>query len=114
MLDEARNDLAKAQEAVRELDLAEGERDQLKARVEGFKASLAKAREEDTQEYRANFKETNDYLDFMNDATEEYKASLRRVNPNFDAEYYNRLILELEEPQTLAPKDPVGFLINWI
>ena len=57
MLDRARDDLVKAQEVARELNLAcsmavqaqkdaEGERDQLKAQVEGFGASLAKAREE--------------------------------------------------------------------
>ena len=47
--------------------------------MEGFEASLAKACEEAVQEYRANFKETSDYLDLLNDATEEYKASLKRV-----------------------------------
>ena len=57
----------------------------------------------------ANFKETNDYLDLINDATEEFKALLRRVNPDFDAEHYDKLILELEEPQTLAHEDLVGF-----
>ena len=77
--------------------------------MERFGASLAKAYEEAVQEYRAKFKETSDYLDLMNDATEEYKASLKRVNPNFDAKYYDNLILEQEEPQTLAPEDPVGF-----
>ena len=47
-------------------------------------------------------------MDLLNDTTEEYKASLR-MDPNFDAEHYDRLILELEEPQTLAPEDLVGF-----
>ena len=57
LLDKSRDDLAKAQEAAHELDLArsaavqaqkdaEGERDQLKAHVEGFEASLAKAYKE--------------------------------------------------------------------
>ena len=45
----------------------------------------------------------------MNDATKEYKASLRKVNPDFDTELYHRLVLELEEPQTSALEDPVRF-----
>ena len=66
--------------------------------AKGFKASSTKARKEAVQEYRANFKETNDYLELLNDAAKEYKAWLKNVNPSFDVEYYNRLILELEEP----------------
>ena len=62
--------------------------------MERFVASLAKAREEVVQEYRANFKETSNYLDLMNDAIQKYKASLKRVNPSFDAEYCDNLILE--------------------
>ena len=77
--------------------------------MEGFGASLAKAREEAVQEYRGNFKEMNDYLDLMQDAIEEYKAQLKKVNPDFDTEHYDRLILELEEPQTPASEDLVGF-----
>ena len=42
----------------------------------------------------------------MRDATTEYKESLKRVNPSFDANHYDRLILG--EPQTLTPKDLVG------
>ena len=42
--------------------------------MEGIGATLAKAREEAVQEYKANFKETDDYLDLMWDATEEYNA----------------------------------------
>ena len=64
--------------------------------MEGFRASLTRAREEVVQEYKANFKETRDYLDILNDATEEYKASLKKVDPSFDAEYYDNLILEQE------------------
>ena len=75
--------------------------------MEGFGASLAQAHKKAIYEY--NFKETNDYLDLLNDATEEYKASLRKVNPNFDSEHYDRLILVLEEPQIPALEDPVGF-----
>ena len=92
-----------------ERDQLRAERDQLKVQMEGFRASLVKAHEEAVHEYRANFKETNDYLDLLNDTTEEYKALLKRVNPNFDTEHYDRLILELEEPQTPTPKDPVRF-----
>ena len=77
--------------------------------MEGFGASLAKAHEEAIQEYRANFKETNDYLDLMHSATEEYKAQLKKVNPDFDAEHYDRLILELEKPQTPTSEDPISF-----
>ena len=73
--------------------------------MEGFKASLTRACEEAVQEYRANFKKTKDYLDLLNDVTEEYKASLKRVNPSFDAEYYDNLILEQEELQTSALED---------
>ena len=72
--------------------------DSLKVQVEGFGASLAKASEEAVQEYRANFKETYDYLDLMQDATKEYKAQLKKVNLDFDVEHYDRLILGLEEP----------------
>ena len=34
---------------------------------------------------------------------------MKRVNPNFDTKHYDRLILELDEPQTPTPEDPVGF-----
>ena len=37
------------------------------------------------------------------------KASLMKVNSGFDVEYYDKLILEPDEPQTLAPEDLVGF-----
>ena len=119
VLDKAQDDLEKAQEAACELNLSrlvtiqtqkttEDERDQLKVEhdrlkvmldqlnslVEGSGASLTKAREEAVQEYIANFKGTGDYLDILNDATEEYKASLNRVDPYFDAEYYDNFILE--------------------
>ena len=68
---------------------------------------VAQAYEEAVQEYKANFKDTDDYLDLMGDATAEYKESLKQVNLNFNANYYDRLILG--KPQTLAHKDPVGF-----
>ena len=54
-----------------------------------------------------NFKDTNDYLDLMRDATMEYKESLKQVDPSFDADYYDRLIIG--EPQTPALEDPIGF-----
>ena len=76
-----------------EQDQLKVERDQLKALVEGFEAALARARKEAVQEYRANFKETRKYTYVLNDAFEEYKASLKRVDPNFNAEYYDNLIL---------------------
>ena len=34
----------------------------------------------------------------MRDATEEYKEQLKKVNPDFDAEYYDKLILKADEP----------------
>ena len=96
-------------ELKRALLVAVREQDSLKVQVEGIRASLAKAREEAVQEYKANFKETDDYLDLMRDATKEYKAQLKTVNPSFDVGHYDRLILGLDEPQTLAPEDQVGF-----
>ena len=48
-------------------------------------------------------------MDLMRDATEEYKAQLKKVNPDFDAEHYDRLILEADEPQTPALEGLVGF-----
>ena len=59
------------------------------------------------QEYKANFKDTGDYIDLMRDAITEYKESLKRVDPSFDADYYDRLILG--EPQTPTPEDSIGF-----
>ena len=85
------------------------ERNTLKVHVAGIGTLLAKVREEAVQEYKANFKETNDYLDLMRDATKEYKAQLKKVNPDFDAEHYDRLILKADEPQTPTSEDPVGF-----
>ena len=67
--------------------------DQLNSLVEGSGASLTKAREEAVQEYIVNFKGTGDYLDILNYATEEYKASLNRVDLSFNAKYYDNFIL---------------------
>ena len=84
-------------------------RNSLKVHVASIGALVAKSHEEDLREYKANFKEMDDYLHLIRDATEKYKTSLKRVNPDFDAEYYDRLILEVEKPQTPAPEDLVGF-----
>ena len=83
------------------------ERNTLKVHVARIRALMAQAREKAIQEYKANFKDTDNYLDLMRDATTEYKESLKRVDPNFDADHYDRLILG--EPQTPAPEDQVGF-----
>ena len=75
----------------------------------GIGALVAQAHEEVVQGYKANFNDTDNYLDLIRDTTEEYKESLKKVNPDFDADYYDKLILEAGEPQTPAPKDPVRF-----
>ena len=64
----------------------------------GIGTLVAQAREEAVQEHKANFKETDDYLDLIWDATVEYKAQLKKVNLDFDAEHYDRLILYADEP----------------
>ena len=69
------------------------ERNTLKVHMVRIGAIVAQAREEAVQEYKANFKDTDDYLDLMRDATMEYKESLKWVDPSFDADYYDRLIL---------------------
>ena len=43
----------------------------------------------------------------MRDVVTEYREAVKKVDSNFDDDYYNRLILG--EPQTPAPKDSVGF-----
>ena len=80
------------------------EQDALKAEVAG---KVAKAREEAVQEYKDNFKDTNDYLFLMKDALDEYKMAIKKVDPNFDGDYYDNLIFC--EPLTPALEDPVGF-----
>ena len=79
----------------------------LKVHTAGIRALVAQAREEVVEEYNANFKDTDDYLDLMRDATMEYKESLKRVDLSFNADHYDRLILG--ELQTLTPEDSVGF-----
>ena len=83
------------------------ERNSLRIQVARIRAQVAKAREEAVQEYKANFKDTDDYLELMRNAVTEYKQAVRKVDPNFDGDYYDSLIFG--EPQTPATKDPVGF-----
>ena len=64
---------------------------------------VAKARVDVVQEYKNSFKDTMDYLLLMRDAVNEYKASIKKVDPTFDGDYYDRLISG--EPATPAPKD---------
>ena len=68
---------------------------------------VTKAREEAVQQYKDNFKDMNDYLKLMRDAVVEYKIAMKRVDPNFDGDNIDSLILG--EPQTLTPEDLVGF-----
>ena len=49
----------------------------------------------------------NDYLFLMRDAVDEYKMAIKKVDPNFDDDYYDNLIFG--EPLTHALEDPVGF-----
>ena len=107
----AKADLEKAKMALNEhekvLASAFWERDLLKVQVAGTWAQVAKAHEEAIWEYKENFKDTDDYLDLMRDDITKYKEALKRVDSNFDGDYYDKLILS--EPQTLAPRDPDGF-----
>ena len=109
--DRAKADLKKAKATLLEQDrafnVAALERDILKGELAGVGEKVARAREEAIQEYRDNFKDTNDYLDLIRDAIEEYKMVVKKVDPFFDADYYDNLILG--EPQTPTPDDSVGF-----
>ena len=58
------------------------ERNNLRVHVASIWTLVAQAREKAIQEYKANIKDTYDYLDLMKDATKEYKVSLKKVNPN--------------------------------
>ena len=95
--DRARADLERANIALQEqdkaLNAAAPERDMLKGELAGMGDKVARAREEAVQEYKDNFKHTDDYLDPMRDAVEEYKMGVKKVNPNFDVGYYDNLIL---------------------
>ena len=92
------------QERDRALQVAAREQDTMKAELAG---NLAKAREEAIQEYKNNFKDTVDYLYLIRDAVDEYKMSIKKVDPTFNGDYYDNLIFS--EPSTSAPKGPVGF-----
>ena len=43
----------------------------------------------------------------MRDAIAKYKITVKKVDPNFDGDYIDSLILG--EPQIPTPEDPVGF-----
>ena len=103
--DRAKTDLVKASAALTEhekvLDAAVQERNSLRVQVAGIRVHVAKAREEAVQQYKANFKDTDDYLELMRDAMVEYNMVVKRVDPNFDGDYIDSIILD--EPQTPAP-----------
>ena len=73
----------------------------------GIRVLVVQAHEEAIKEYKANFKDTDDYLNLMKDAMVEYKESSKWVDPNFDTDHHDRLILG--DPQTPASEDSVGF-----
>ena len=66
-------------------------------------AKVAKAKVDVVQEYKNSFKDTVDYLFLMRDVVNKYKASIKKVDPTFDRDYYDGLILG--EPATHAPED---------
>ena len=66
----------------------------------GIRALMVQGHKESVQEFKANFKDMDNYLDLMRAATIEYKESLKQVDPSFDADHYDKLIIG--EPHTLA------------
>ena len=100
--------------------MAAREQDALKA---GIAPKLAKAQADSVQEYKDGFKDTMDYLFLMRDALNEYKASIKRVDPTFNGDYYDHLISgesdtpaledsdeappEVAEQEVAQPADPV-------
>ena len=66
---------------------------------------MAKVRVDAVQEYKNSFKDMVDYLYLMRDVVNEYKASIKKVDPTFDGDYYDCLIFC--EPATPAPEDLV-------
>ena len=77
------------QEKDRALQVAVREHDSLKAEMA---TKVAKAEVNAVQAYKDGFKDTMDYLFLMRDAVNEYKASIKKVDPTFDGDYYDRLI----------------------
>ena len=66
-------------------------------------AKVTEARADAVREYKNGFKDTMDYLFLMRDMVNEYKASIKKVDPTFDRDYYDRLISGKSD--TPAPKD---------
>ena len=64
-------------------------------------AKVAKVEMDAVKAYKDGFKDTVDYLFLMRDAVNEYKASIKKVDPTFDGDHYDRLISG--EPATLLP-----------
>ena len=93
---------ATLQEKERALLAATREQDALKAEVA---AKVAKARVDAIQVYKNSFKDTVDYLYLMRDVVNQYKESIKKVDPTFDGDYYDSLISG--EPLTPAPEELV-------
>ena len=118
--DRAKVDLKQAKAAIQENDrallVATQEQDALKAEVA---AKVARAHADAVQKYKNSFKDTVDYLYLMRDAVNEYKESIKKVDPTFDGDYYDRLIsgepltpaLEhsVETPEDEAEQDVAPF-----
>ena len=104
--DRAKADLEQAKAILQEKDrallVAARELDALKAEMA---AKVVKAQVDTDQEYENNFKDTVDYLYLMRDAVNEYKEPIKKVNPSFNGDYYDRLIYG--EPATPALEDLV-------
>ena len=109
--DRARAELEQAKALIlekdRALQTATLEQESLKAEVAARKAevaaSVAEAEMDAVKAYKDGFKDKVDYLFLMRDAVNEYKASIKRVDPTFDGDHYDRLISS--EPDTPAPED---------
>ena len=102
--DRARAELKQAKALIlkkdRALQTTTQEQSSLKAELV---AKVAKAEMDVVKAYKNGFKDIINYLFLMRDAMNEYKASIKRVDPTFDGDYYDRLISS--EPTTLAPED---------
>ena len=81
--DKARAELEKAHGELSENEKALANvvrrRNTLKVHVVGIGAIMAQAHEEAVQEFKVNFKDTDDYLNLMKDATMVYKESLKQL-----------------------------------